>query len=210
VKLNSADFQKGGFSFEDSLQVAEWLDAAGVDLIEISGGNYEQPTMFGIEGRPEDAADTRRDSTKRREAFFLEYAARMRERVKTPLAVTGGFRTRQAMEDALAQGEVNVVGLARPLCTEPDLPRRLIDGGAEEAVRWEEKIGIGKGRFGPDSSIFLFKALNAFSAIAWYYRQLVALADGKPLRLDLHPLRALFEHQRSEIGIARARRKTHR
>ncbi|NBC23335.1 MAG: NADH:flavin oxidoreductase [Gammaproteobacteria bacterium] len=208
VKLNSADFQKGGFSFEDSLQVAEWLDEAGVDLIEISGGNYEQPTMFGIEGRPEDAADSRRESTRRREAFFLEYAARMRERVKAPLAVTGGFRTRQAMADALAKGEVDVVGLARPLCTEPGLPRRLIEGSAEEAVRWEEKIGIGKGRFGPDSRIFLFKALNAFSAIAWYYRQLVAMADGKPLRLDLHPLRALFEHQRSEIRIARARRKT--
>ncbi len=207
VKLNSADFQKGGFSFDDSLQVAEWLDEAGVDLIEISGGNYEQPTMFGIEGRPEDAADIRRESTRRREAFFLEYAARMRERVKAPLAVTGGFRTRQAMDDALAKGEVDVVGLARPLCTEPDLPRRLIDGSAEGAVPWEEKIGIGKGRFGPDSSIFLFKALNAFSAIAWYYRQLVAMADGKPLRLDLHPLRALFEHQRSEIRIARARRK---
>jgi len=207
VKLNSADFQKGGFSFDDSLQVARWLDEAGVDLIEISGGNYEQPTMFGIEGRPEDAADTRRESTKRREAFFLEYAARMRERIGTPLAVTGGFRTRRAMEEALANDEVDVIGLARPLCTEPDLPRRLIDGSAEEAIRWEEKIGIGRGRFGPDSNIFLFKALNAFSAIAWYYRQLVAMADGNPLRLDLHPLRALFEHQRSEIRIARARRK---
>jgi len=207
VKLNSADFQKGGFSFEDSLQVAEWLDQAGVDLIEISGGNYEQPTMFGIEGRAEDRDDPRRESTKRREAFFLEYAARMRDRVKAPLAVTGGFRSRQTMEQALANDEVDVIGLARPLCTEPDLPRRLIDGSAEEAVRWEEKIGIGKGRFGPDSSIFLFKALNAFSAIAWYYRQIVAMADGESLRLDLHPLRALFEHQTSEIRIARARRK---
>lgn len=209
VKLNSADFQKGGFSFEDSLQVATWLDEAGIDLIEISGGNYEQPTMFGIEGRPEDAddtTDTRRESTRRREAFFLEYAARMREQVKAPLAVTGGFRSRQAMEQALANDEVDVIGLARPLCTEPDLPRRLIDGSAEEAVRWEEKIGIGKGRFGPDSNIFLFKALNAFSAIAWYYRQLVAMADGKPLRLDLHPLRALIEHQTSEFRIARARK----
>ncbi len=207
VKLNSADFQKGGFSFEDSLQVAEWLDAAGVDLIEISGGNYEQPTMFGLEGRPDDAQDDRRESTKRREAFFLEYAARMRERVKAPLAVTGGFRTRQAMEHALANDEVDVIGLARPLCTEPDLPRRLLDGSAAAAERWEDRLGIGAGPFGPNSSIFLFKALNAFSAIAWYYRQIVAMADGKPLRLDLHPLRALFEHQRSEIRIARARRR---
>ena len=50
VKLNSADFQKGGFAFEDSLQVARWLEEAGVDLIEISGGTYEQPKLMGLEG----------------------------------------------------------------------------------------------------------------------------------------------------------------
>ena len=50
VKLNSADFQKGGFAFEDSLQVAQWLEEGGIDLIEISGGTYEQPKLVGIEG----------------------------------------------------------------------------------------------------------------------------------------------------------------
>ena len=50
VKLNSADFQRGGFSFEESQIVAGWLDAAGVDLIEISGGTYEQPKMANING----------------------------------------------------------------------------------------------------------------------------------------------------------------
>ena len=50
VKLNSADFQKGGFDFSDSLQVAKWLQAASVDLIEISGGTYEQPRLLNLEG----------------------------------------------------------------------------------------------------------------------------------------------------------------
>ncbi len=207
VKLNSADFQKGGFSFEDSLRVARWLADTSVDLIEISGGNYEQPSMFDLEGDTVDAEDTRRESTKRREAYFLEYAARMRESVSVPLAVTGGFRSRSAMIDALDSGEVDMIGLARPLCTEPDLPGRLLDGSADSAIRYEDRIGIGSGRFGPDSNIFFFKALNAFAAIAWYYRQLVAMADGKPLRLDLSPLRALLEHQISEVRIARARNR---
>ena len=50
VKINSADFQRGGFSFEDSQIVVRWLDEAGVDLVEISGGNYEQPSMMKMEG----------------------------------------------------------------------------------------------------------------------------------------------------------------
>ena len=50
VKLNSADFQRGGFDFTESLQVAKWLEAAGVDLLEISGGTYEQPRLLNVEG----------------------------------------------------------------------------------------------------------------------------------------------------------------
>ena len=63
VKLNSADFQKGGFDFDDSLQVVQWLEAAGVDLIEISGGTYEQPKLLGIEGMEESAAQNVAPST---------------------------------------------------------------------------------------------------------------------------------------------------
>ena len=50
VKLNSADFQKGGFDFEESLQLAQWLEQSSVDLIELSGGTYEQPKLLGIKG----------------------------------------------------------------------------------------------------------------------------------------------------------------
>ena len=50
VKLNSADFQRGGFDFNESLQVAKWLEQASVDLIEVSGGTYEQPRLLNLEG----------------------------------------------------------------------------------------------------------------------------------------------------------------
>ena len=65
VKLNSSDFQQGGFSTEDCLQVVRWLGEASVDLIEISGGNYEKPAMMGSGAK---------ESTVRREAYFLDYA----------------------------------------------------------------------------------------------------------------------------------------
>lgn len=91
VKLNSADFQKGGFDFEDSLKVVQWLEKASVDLIEISGGTYEQPKLMGSEGvEPEDVQKVA-PSTAAREAYFIDFANAMRDKVNVPLMVTGGF-----------------------------------------------------------------------------------------------------------------------
>ena len=93
VKLNSDDFRKGGFSHEDCLQVVAWLNDERVDLLEISGGTYEQPRLLGFEGRAEDAMPVRA-STRAREAYFLEYASAIRKVARMPLMVTGGFRSR--------------------------------------------------------------------------------------------------------------------
>jgi len=98
VKLNSADFQKGGFAFEDSLQVAQWLEKGGVDLIEISGGTYEQPKLLGVEGLEAEEKQNVAESTLMREAYFVDFALAMQEKVSIPLMVTGGFRRREAME----------------------------------------------------------------------------------------------------------------
>ena len=121
VKLNSADFQRGGFSEEESMNVVHALETEGVDLLEISGGNYENVAMMGP------------DSTRKREAYFLEYAEKVRGVTKMPLMLTGGFRTARAMADAVASGAVDVVGIARPLCTEPDLCACILDGSADAA-----------------------------------------------------------------------------
>jgi hypothetical protein len=102
VKLNSDDFRKGGFSHADCLQVVELLNAAGIDLLEISGGTYEQPRLLGVEGRSEDAVQVR-SSTRVREAYFLEYAEAIRRVATMPLMVTGGFRTREGMEARLGR-----------------------------------------------------------------------------------------------------------
>ena len=101
VKLNSADFQQGGFTLEDCAQVAKWLEDAGIDLLEVSGGNYETPAM--LMGRRGDLPPVKQ-STLAREAFFIDYAAFLRQHTQLPMMVTGGFRTRAAMEEALASG----------------------------------------------------------------------------------------------------------
>lgn len=138
VKLNSADFQRGGLTEEESMQVVVALERHGIDLLEISGGTYESPAMMGSGSAPRE----KRASTRAREAYFLEYARRVRAITTTPLLLTGGMRTAATMERVIADGEVDLVGMARPLAFEPDLPRRLLDGSATEAVRLEATVGV--------------------------------------------------------------------
>ena len=83
VKLNSADFQRGGFSADDSLRVADWLAAAGVDVLEISGGTYEQPRMMDMDGLEQPDMNGLTASTAAREGYFLEFARAMQERVRS-------------------------------------------------------------------------------------------------------------------------------
>ncbi|RZV54354.1 MAG: NADH:flavin oxidoreductase/NADH oxidase family protein, partial [Pseudomonadales bacterium] len=129
VKLNSADFQRGGFNFDESLQVASWLQDASVDLLEVSGGTYEQPKLMGSEGieevEPQRAVAA---STRAREAYFVDFAKAMRDQLQMPLMVTGGFRSRDAMQQALQAGAADLIGLGRPLCLLPDGPARLLSG----------------------------------------------------------------------------------
>ena len=125
IKLNSADFQRGGFTEDESIDTIRALSEAGMDLIEISGGTYEAPAMTGIKTQ-----SPLKESTRQREAYFLDFAEKARAAVKTPLAVTGGFRSPEGMAQAIQSGAVDMVGLARILAIEPDAPQRLLAGKA--------------------------------------------------------------------------------
>ena len=180
IKLNSDDFRKGGFNHEDCLKVVEWLNAEGLDLLEISGGTYEQPRLLGFDGKADSkAAEPQRESTKKREAYFLDYAVAIRKIAKMPLMVTGGFRTRAGMEAAISAGECDVIGLGRPLCTEADVPRRLLSGEISEAPATEKSLRLGPGKlFSGVSPVFLFKIIHVLGLQGWYYQQIAHMADG--------------------------------
>lgn len=156
LKLNSADFQKGGFSEEECARVVEALNPLGIDLLEISGGTYESAAMFD--------EPHQRESTKKREAYFLEYAERVRATARMPLMVTGGFRTAEGMNRALSSGAIDVVGMARPLAVEPDLSARLIEGRSESAL----PIRLATG----------FKTLDSLIQGGWYQVQIERVARG--------------------------------
>lgn len=133
VKLNSADFQRGGFSSDDAVAVVRMLNDLPVDLVELSGGSYEAPAMQG------QARDGR---TLAREAYFLEFARQIRAEARMPILLTGGIR-RQEVADAVLDSGVDMVGLATALALQPDLPTRWQQGQATapqlKPILWRNK-----------------------------------------------------------------------
>ncbi len=176
IKLKSADVQRGGFTEDESIAAIRALAEAGIDLIEISGGTYEAPAMTGLRART-----AVKDSTRQREAYFLEFAEKARLAVRTPLAVTGGFRSAQGMADAIASGAVDFVGLARGLAVEPDLPNRLLAGQEPREVIQPRTTGLA--------------ALDRSGLMetAWYSAQLKRIGRGQPPRPTMSPWRVLAE-----------------
>jgi 2,4-dienoyl-CoA reductase-like NADH-dependent reductase (Old Yellow Enzyme family) len=156
IKLNSADFQKGGFAEEDSVAVMTQLQEAGIDLIEVSGGTYESPAMTGWKS----------DRTKAREGYFMDFLGRARESLTVPLCITGGFRTPAGMAAAV-EGAADVVALARTLCVQPEFPNQVLAG--EDVASLVQRLTTG------NRTVDTLSMLE----VSWYENQLARMADGK-------------------------------
>ncbi|WP_179997797.1 NADH:flavin oxidoreductase/NADH oxidase family protein [Acinetobacter sp. YH12239] len=181
VKLNSADFQRGGITEEEVIQVFKAIDDAGIDLIEISGGTYEAPAMAGAK------AEQRKASTIAREAYFLDFAEKIRKEVKCKLMVTGGFRTVKGMNDALESGACDFIGIARPLAVETDLTDRLIAG---HDVRYAVK---------PIKTGIPFIDKMAIMEIIWYAAQFKAIGEGNQPNPKLSPLKVFLNYAKGNV-----------
>lgn len=184
VKLNSSDFQKGGFGPEDARQVVSWLQDDGVDLVEISGGTYEQPRMLELGGIEPVEEIKVRASTRERESYFLAFAAELADGADVPLMVTGGFRTAAGMAEAITDDGISAIGVGRPMCGDPDCVSKLLING-DDLPRFEKLLGSPRSFFGMNSPVKLIKIVASFSVMAWYYDQIVLLGDG--LVNDLNP-----------------------
>ncbi|MEQ1756582.1 MAG: NADH:flavin oxidoreductase/NADH oxidase family protein [Micropepsaceae bacterium] len=202
VKLNSADFQKGGFAFEDSLVVAKWLEEASVDLIEVSGGSYEQPKMMNIEGMEAPETQKLAASTAAREAYFVDFAKAMRNTLKIPVLLTGGIRQRQAALHALESNAADMVGLARPMCVDMDAPNQWI-GGTNELTRWEGHLKLLPTWANVLRIIPVVRALEGFAIIFWYYAQIYRLARGEKADRELSVFAAFREVDAQQRRLAR-------
>lgn len=183
VKLNSADFQRGGFSAEDAQQVVRLLDGLGVDLVELSGGSYEAPAMQG------QARDGR---TLAREAYFLEFAREIRAVASMPIMVTGGIRRAPVAQEVLASG-IEMVGIGTALAIDPNLPRdwQLGRGNAPQLppITWNNKV------------------LASLANMAVVKYQLHKLSQGRESQPDVSPLWALLTQQVKDIFRTRQYRR---
>ena len=203
LKLNSADFQKGGFAHEEAIQVASWLNYEGLDLLEISGGTYEQPHLVGIDmGLNPERAEVRRESTIAREAYFLDYAKDIRNVFKGPLMVTGGFRSTQGMNNALQQDACDVIGIARPFCVDPDIANKLLNESISETPTLEKTMQIGPGWLGLNSPFSVIKGVNGWGQQAFWCLNLIRMGEGLNPDLNLGVFRAFLQYQKNEKEAA--------
>jgi 2,4-dienoyl-CoA reductase-like NADH-dependent reductase (Old Yellow Enzyme family) len=160
IKINSADFQRGAFTEEESLEVIDMLSAEGMDMIEVSGGTYEKAAMMG-------AGKKVKQSTQKREAYFADFIVKARARTKAPLLLTGGFRTLDVMEKAVENNELDFVGLARPFAVFPHLSKELFEG-TRTAVH-----------IPPVTTGLKFIDKMGFLDISYYSKQMKLMGKGK-------------------------------
>jgi 2,4-dienoyl-CoA reductase-like NADH-dependent reductase (Old Yellow Enzyme family) len=174
VKLNSADFQRGGFDADDAARVIAMLEPLGVDLVELSGGSYESPAMSG---RPADAR------TVAREAYFLELAAALAETSPLPLMLTGGITRRETAEAVLESG-VAMVGMGTAIAVTPDLPNRWRAGREAthrlKPINWSDR------------------ALASAASMSLVRHQMRRITRGKDPTGRTHPLHAFVCDQRAQ------------
>ena len=163
IKLNSADFQKGGFSEEESMEVVKILSKEGIDLIEISGGTYEAPAMMG----------KRKKSTIKREVYFMDYIEKASKITTTPLMLTGGFRTTSIMKDAIASNQLDIIGIARPFTVYPNIGNEIFNNSRINFNTKIKKTGV--------------KGIDGAMNIIWYESQIKRLGKGKVPKPDLNP-----------------------
>ncbi len=149
IKLNATDQLKGGFAEDDALEVIAAVDKTAIDLIDISGGTY-----FPGAASSSDRAGAG--------PYFLEFAGRARERTSIPLMITGGFKTLAQAESAVAEGKADLIGLARALVVDPELPSYWLAGqrGEPKFPRFENP---------PEGGV-----------TAWYTMQITQIAKGEP------------------------------
>uniref|UniRef100_A0A7E4WAD6 Oxidored_FMN domain-containing protein n=1 Tax=Panagrellus redivivus TaxID=6233 RepID=A0A7E4WAD6_PANRE len=130
IKLNSVEFQNEGLQTDEAVIIAEILDNAGFDFIELSGGTYEQL-----------AFKYTRETTVKREAYFLHFASQITPAIKNAVIyLTGGFRTVPAMVAAVKDGATQGIGLGRPATQEYDLVNNLLSGKIESTIAWSPII----------------------------------------------------------------------
>jgi len=183
VKLNSADFQRGGFEPVDAQAVVKMLETLDVDFVELSGGSYEAPAMQGKTGE---------ERTLAREAYFLEFAKTISEQSQIPIMTTGGIK-RLALANSVINSGVDLVGMASALAYEPNLPNTWLT--QTEHVPTFAEVTIKD------------KTLAGLATMAIVKRQLRQISKGKPVKTNASAVFSLIIDQILKAKLTKRYRK---
>jgi len=168
IKINSTDKLEGGLTTEDALEVVRLIDKTTVDLIDVSGGTYFP------------GAASSSDGTSSSGPYFAEFAKRAREVTTVPIAVTGGFETRDQATQALRNGSADAISLARAMAIYPTLANTWLS----------EKGG--------DPEFPIFEDPPRGGVTAWYSMRLTALGEDSEDQFDQSPANALRSYEKRD------------
>ncbi len=147
AKTNLRDGFKGGLELDESIGVAQRLEAAGVDAIVLSGGFTSKTPFYLFRGaRPlKEMIEVEKNRLQKlvlrffgsrvikeypfQEMFFLEQAREVRRAVRVPLVLLGGILSLDNLETAMREG-FDFVAMGRALIADPDLINRMQRGEA--------------------------------------------------------------------------------
>lgn len=188
VKINSADFQRGGFDADDAKTVITALNTLNIDLVELSGGSYESPAMQGSAIQDKDT----NGRTLQREAYFLEFAKDIAQVATMPIMTTGGVRRLAIAEDVL-NNDIDIVGMGTALAMNPSLPnewkRNALTSAHNPVVKWKDKT------------------LSAVATMAVIKRQLQRMGKGLEPKVNVSPIFSLI---RDQIRLKKLTKRYHR
>ena len=178
IKVNSVEFQEKGFQPEEAATLCKALEDAEFDYVELSGGTYEKPGFQYV-----------RESTRKRENFFIEFAEQIVKPLKTiKVYTTGGFKTVGGAVDAL--NTVDGVGIGKAACQEPRLPNDVLEGkiiGFIKPAYDDNNVGVG-----------LFTAAAQIRQIA-HNLEPVDLSDSKKLEGVMADIQAQMAKKAEDI-----------
>lgn len=193
LKINTTDFHRDGVASDSTVDTLKAIAADEYSFIELSGGTYESPAMLG-DSRTNARVDEHHDVSA--EGYFLDIAHQFRAHTRIPLLVTGGFRSAAAMNAAVESG-IDMVGVARGACTDPDLAKNVLTH-----PQYRTRLAL------EGSNIPVLKHFR-FLEMPWYEGQLHRMGAGlEPSGYDkfLPPLwRMLSTQGRKAFATRRAR-----
>ena len=126
IKMNVTDFLDNGITLEEAMEAAAIFDAVGFDAIELSGGVGWGWRKYGLNWSP--------CKTGSEEAYYLETAKLLKDRIKMPVILTGGIKSYDLAEQIVRDGDADYIGLCRPLIREPGLINRWASGDREPSL----------------------------------------------------------------------------